>query len=209
MPSDSAAACETSITRPSMNGPRSLTRTVTDLPVATSVTRTLRAERQRAMRRGQFAGIEFLAARGARAVLVEARHAMRRQLSDRDCRLAAWLLLARRHRSDLLRRRLLNNGTRCRPVGCCGGLRCRPRASPPSARRPTAVQRSGTSARERCDSTSKSMHVPRSPGGTARGNFGSMTDQIWRSPPSFTVHRVARGIFATQQRSAPLAAQLS
>ena len=40
IPSDLAAACETSITRPLTNGPRSLTRTVTDRPLSTSVTRT-------------------------------------------------------------------------------------------------------------------------------------------------------------------------
>jgi hypothetical protein len=40
IPSDSAAECETSTMRPGTNGPRSLTRTVTDCPVAMLVTRT-------------------------------------------------------------------------------------------------------------------------------------------------------------------------
>ena len=41
IPSASAAAYETSTVRPATYGPRSLTRTVTDLPVATLVTRNL------------------------------------------------------------------------------------------------------------------------------------------------------------------------
>src|SRR5262245_12027713 len=40
MPNVSAADAETSTTRPRTNGPRSLTRTVTERPVSTSVTRS-------------------------------------------------------------------------------------------------------------------------------------------------------------------------
>ena len=55
MPSTSAAECETSTTRPGMNGPRSLTLTVTDA-VATLVTRR-RVPNNGAVRGSQLAGL--------------------------------------------------------------------------------------------------------------------------------------------------------
>jgi hypothetical protein len=54
MPCVRAAEAETSTTRLRTNGPRSLIRTVTGRPVATSVTLQPRAERQCAVRGGQF-----------------------------------------------------------------------------------------------------------------------------------------------------------
>ena len=63
-PSLLAAALDRSITRPLMNGPRSLMRTMTDLAVLLVGDLELGAEGKRAVRGGQFRRVHLLAGSG-------------------------------------------------------------------------------------------------------------------------------------------------